>query len=155
MVRQKRNASACAGADVATAAKLYSPEVLALATGLAALRFDPAMRWSGHARSASCGSTLALSLDTDETGRIAALGVQAHACAIGQASAALFAQRALGKTRPDIACAAAALTAWLVGEGPMPDWPGLAVIEPARAFPARHGAIMLAWKAALDALPTA
>ncbi|MBU3993950.1 MAG: iron-sulfur cluster assembly scaffold protein [Alphaproteobacteria bacterium] len=138
---------------MASAAKLYSADVLALATSLGELRFDPAMRWSGRARSASCGSTLALSLDTDGAGKIVALGVQAHACAIGQASAAVFARSAAGKARADFARAAAAITAWLAGEGPLPDWPGLAAIEPARAFPGRHGAILLAWKAVLDALP--
>jgi hypothetical protein len=34
----------------------------------------------------------------------------------------------------------------------MPDWPGLAAIAPAREFPGRHGAIMLPWTAARDAL---
>jgi len=47
------------------------------------------------------------------------------------------------------------LTAWLAGTGDRPEWPGLEAIEPARAFPARHGAIMLAWTAARDALSSA
>ena len=32
----------------------------------------------------------------------------------------------------------------------MPLW---ATLDPARAYPARHGAILLAWRAALEALP--
>jgi hypothetical protein len=51
--------------------------------------------------------------------------------------------------------ALAALTEWLAGAGDLPGWPGLAAIAPARAFPARHGAIMLPWTAARDALSTA
>ena len=43
-------------------------------------------------------------------------------------------------------------TAWLAGGGTMPDWPGLDRLSAAREFPARHGAIMLPWNAALDAL---
>jgi NifU-like protein involved in Fe-S cluster formation len=139
---------------VASVAKLYTPEVLALATGLARWPLDPALPLQGTARSASCGSTLALGLETDAAGRITGLGLRAQACAIGQASAAIFAAHAPGLTRAEVAQAAAALTAWLAGEAPLADWPGLAAIEPAAAFPGRHGAIMLPWKAALDALPS-
>jgi len=34
----------------------------------------------------------------------------------------------------------------------LPDWPGLDAIEAARAFPGRHGAMLLPWQAALAAL---
>jgi len=138
---------------VASATRLYTPEVLALAASLAAHPFDPAMPFSGRARSPSCGSTLAISLALDETGRIAALGLRPQACAIGQASAAVFAAAAPGRTRAGIAAAEQALAAWLGGTGDLPDWPGLAAIVPARDYPARHGAILLPWRAALDALP--
>lgn len=136
-------------------AKLYNPEVLALAASLAAWPYDPAMASSGSARSASCGSVLALSLDADEAGRIARIGLRAQACAVGQASAAIFAKGALGASRDDIALAADAIAAWLAGKEELPDWPGLGAIAAAAAFPGRHGAIMLPWRAALDALPTA
>lgn len=139
---------------MASAAKLYSPEVLALATSLAAWPYADAMPHHGRARSASCGSTLSLSLETDVAGAITALGLRAQACAIGQASAALFAAAAPGLTRAEIATWADDLAAWLRGEAALPEWPGLSAIVPAAAYPARHGAILLAWKAALDALPT-
>ena len=138
-----------------SAAKLYSPEVLALAAGLAAWPFDPAMGRTGAARSPSCGSSLALSLGTDAAGRIERIGMRAQACAIGQASAAIFARGAVGTNREYIASAAEAVARWLAGAGALPEWPGLDAISAAAAFPGRHGAIMLPWKAALDALPTA
>ena len=75
-----------------------------------------------------------------------------RACAVGQASAAIFARAAADRTLEDIETAHEALTAWLAGAEAMPDWPGLAAIAPARAYPARHGAIMLPWTAARDAL---
>lgn len=137
---------------MASAARLYTPAVLALATGLAALPLDPAMPHQGAARSPSCGSTLALSLATDAGGRVTGIGLRAQACAIGQASAALFAAGVPGRSRAEIAQAAAALARWLAGEGPAPDWPGLDTIAAAAAYPARHGAILLAWNAALAAL---
>ena len=138
-----------AGAD-----KLYTPDLLALAVALADYPPDLSLPLHGHARSKSCGSTLALDLGRDGEGRIAALGLQVRACAVGQAAAAIFARAAAGRTLDDIATAHAALTAWLTGSGELPRWPGLAAIAPARDFPARHGAIMLPWTAARDALST-
>lgn len=140
---------------MATAARLYTPEILALATQLAAWPFDPAMRWQGTARSPSCGSTLVLSLETDPAGAVSALGLKAQACAVGQASAAVFAAAAAGRRREEIARAAEQIAAWLKGERGLPDWPEIGILAPAAAFPARHGAILLGWNAALAALPSA
>lgn len=133
-------------------ARLYTPEVLALATRLAQHPHDPALPGQGQARSTSCGSTLALSLATDAAGRITTVGVRAQACAIGQASAAIFAAAASGRNRADIATALAAIESWLATGGDLPDWPGLETIAAAQAHPARHGAVLLPWRAAIDAL---
>lgn len=137
-----------------SSARLYNPEVLALAAGLSGWPYDPAMGWTGSARSASCGSVLAMSLGTDAAGRVDRVGLRAQACAIGQASAAIFAKGAIGATRADIERTGKALADWLTNGGPLPEWPGLDAIAAAAAFPGRHGAILLPWKAALDALPT-
>ena len=131
---------------------LYTPEMLALATDLGKFRWDDTLPLRGEARSRSCGSRIELALAIDREGRITALGLRPHACAVGQAAAALFAQSALGRTAAELAESCVALTDWLAGDGDVPDWPGIAVLEPARAFPARHAAIMLAWEAALVAL---
>jgi NifU-like protein involved in Fe-S cluster formation len=130
---------------------LYTPAVLAAATGLAAWPWNGALPHQAEARSRTCGSVLTLGLDTEQ-GRIIAIGIRAHACAIGQASAHAFASGAMGRSRAEIAACRAALDAWLAG-GDLPDWPGLDAIAPARAHPSRHGAIVLAWDAALAALP--
>ena len=135
--------------------KLYTPELLALAVGLADYPADPSLPLHGQGRSKSCGSTLAIDLALDADGRIEALGLRVRACAVGQAAAAIFARAAQGRSRDDIDGAYTALTAWLGGAGDMPDWPGLDAIAPAREFPGRHGAIMLPWTAARDALSTA
>jgi len=140
---------------MASVGALYTPEVLALATGLAALPLDPAMALQGSARSASCGSRVDLSLAVDARGRIERLGLRAQACAIGQAAAAIFAGAATGRDRNELGAALASLEAWLAGASPLPDWPGLETIAAAQAFPGRHGAILLPWKAALEALPYA
>lgn len=131
---------------------LYTPEVLRLATGLAGYPWDDDLPLTGEARSRSCGSTIRLGLSTDAEGRVRRLGLRSSACAIGQAAAAIFAGAAVGRSAQDIAAAEQALSAWLSGGGAMPPWPGLAAIAAARDYPARHGAIMLAWQAARQAL---
>lgn len=131
---------------------LYSPEILAAAVGLADFPFDSALPLQGEARSRSCGSTLRVGLSLDGLGRIATIGCRAQACAVGQAAAQIFATAAPGRTAAGIASERNELALWLTGEGLAPDWPGIALLDPARDYPARHGAILLAWDAALAAL---
>lgn len=133
-------------------AALYTPAVLAAATGLAAFPWDDALPLTGEARSRACGSTLAMALAVDADGKITRVGLRPHACAIGQAAAHAFASAAPGRDRAEIAAARAAIGQWLAGEGALPAWPGLDVIAAAQAYPSRHGAIVLAWDAALAAL---
>lgn len=140
---------------MASVTALYTPEVLTLATSLAALRLDEGLPLRGRARSASCGSTLEVGLALDREGRIARIGVAAQACAVGQAAAAIMAAAAPGRGEADFTRTTAALAAWLAGEGAMPDWPGLAAVAPARDFAARHGAMLLGWRAVLDAYAAA
>lgn len=135
-----------------SATVLYTPELLGLAVELAAhpLREDLPRRGEAHSR--ICGSRVIVTLDADEAGRIAAIGARVTACAIGQAAAALFLRSAEGRDANEIAAALEALEAWLAGEGEPPGWPGIAQIETARPYTARHPAILLPWKAALEAL---
>ena len=127
---------------------LYSPEMLALAVELAAVPYDPSASCLGEARSRSCGSVLRLST----TGDCRDLGLGVQACAVGQASAGIFARHCEGRTAEDIASVLAQIETWLAGSAATPDWPDFELIEPARDFPGRHGAILLPWRAALDAL---
>ena len=78
---------------MASLAKLYTPGVLALATGLAGHRWDPELPLQGEARSKSCGSTIALGLGLDANGRIDRVGLRSQACAIGRPCRALLTLR--------------------------------------------------------------
>jgi NifU-like protein involved in Fe-S cluster formation len=137
---------------LASSATLYTREVLALATSLSQWPQDPDLPLVGTARSPTCGSTVSLALATNKAGAIIGIGLKAQACAIGQASAALFAADAAGRDADNLAAALEAIRRWLKEGGELPDWPGFATIAPARDYPARHGAILLAWQAALEAL---
>lgn len=132
---------------------LYTADILALATSLSRWPWDDSLPKQGTVRSRSCGSTLSLGVDVDGDGRIAALGMKPLACAIGQAAAAIFADGAVGRDAKEIADAERALAKWLAGDGDAPEWPGIEALIPARDYPGRHGAIMLAWQAARQLLP--
>lgn len=136
----------------AAAPRLYSNELLALATELAAcpLRDEHAIR--ADARSRTCGSTLTAGFMLDEAARIAGVGLRVSACAVGQAAAAIFATGAPGRSGREVADALVQIEHWLQGSGAQPEWAGIAALEPARAYPGRHGAIVLPWKAGAAAL---
>lgn len=134
-----------------SAARLYTPEILALAVELYDYPLTEALRWRGEARSAACGSTLELGLALDD-GTVTAVGLRLSACAIGQASAAIFARHAANCEGAAIGRMAAQVERWVSGSGERPDWPDLAMLEPARAYPGRHGAMLLPWHAAVTAL---
>ncbi|MBB4613858.1 iron-sulfur cluster assembly scaffold protein [Novosphingobium taihuense] len=132
---------------------LYTPEILAGAMGLAEFPWDESLPLKGSARSRSCGSAIELALSTDAAGSIDRLALRPHACAVGQAAANIFARSARGRSRSEIAAARDAIAQWLAGEGGGPEWPGIDLLAPALGYPARHAAILLAWEAALVALP--
>lgn len=134
------------------AERLYTPELLALTLRLAEHPWNDSLPLEGNARSRSCGSTLSVGIELDHEDRISQLGMRVHACAVGQAAAAIFAELALGRNLTEIEKALAAMTAWVAGEAAIPDWPGIEAISAATAYPARHGAMLLPWQAAQAAL---
>lgn len=133
--------------------KLYTPELLARAVRLAEYPLREDFPLGGEARSSTCGSAIRLGLACDDAGAVVALGIRAQACAVGQAAAAIFADSAVGRDRASMERSATEIRDWLASpQASLPDWPGIGLLSAARAYPARHGAIMLAWDAALRAL---
>lgn len=132
--------------------KLYTPDILALAVDLASYPRLASPDLTVEVRSPTCGGTLALDLTLDDAARVSTLGLSASACAIGQAAAAIFAREAVGRGAEEMLAARDEIEAWLGGADTQPRWPGITVLAPAREYPGRHGAIMLPWKAAVEAL---
>ncbi|QJQ32426.1 iron-sulfur cluster assembly scaffold protein [Sphingomonas lacunae] len=134
------------------ASALYTTKLLRLAVEAASHPRLSQPDASEEARAPLCGSRIALDLTVDDQGRVSAIGFDVNACAVGQASAAILADVARGRSVEELRAAADSLTLWLNDRAaPMPDWPRLVELAEARAYPARHGAILLPWRAAATA----
>jgi NifU-like protein involved in Fe-S cluster formation len=133
-------------------APLYNRDILALAVATSEYLPIEGARHRVSKRAPLCGSAIILDLDTDDTGRVTRVGMHVEACALGQASAALLARHAPGLGLAEIRAARGGIAGWFAGEGVRPDWPGFDLLAPARDYPARHGAILLPFDAALAAL---
>lgn len=129
---------------------LYSPELLGMAIELADVPYDANAAVIGHARSRSCGSVIDVS--SQNADRLEGIGLKVTACAVGQASAAIFSREADGMEAGAVADILASLTDWLDGSKDSAFLARLERLEPARAHAGRHEAILLPWRAALDAL---
>jgi len=125
-------------------APLYNRAILALAVALADFPRLASPTRTGALRAPLCGSRVVLDLTIAADGSVARVGLSVEACALGQAAAALLARAAPGRSPAALVTAHQTLAAWLAGEaGDQPDWPGIAALAPARAYPARHAAILL------------
>ena len=133
-------------------APLYNRDILVLAVATADYLPNPGARLRASRRAPLCGSAIILDLDTDADGRVTGVGLHVEACALGQASAALLARHAPGRNLDDIRAARDAIAGWFAGTGGEPDWPDFHLLAPARDYPARHGAILLPFDAAIAAL---
>ena len=102
-------------------------------------------------RSPTCGSRIVVDVAMAD-GRLAEMGLDVKACALGQASASLMAAQAIGMSADELAEARDKLTAYLSGASEDLDfWPGLGVLAPARGYPARHASIRLGFEAIAEA----
>lgn len=134
-------------------APLYTTEILRLAASLPEPTRLKHVDGSAEERSPTCGSTVRTEIQLDDDGRVLALSQTVHACAFGQASAAILQSEAAGRTNDDVRIAVEELGAWLAAKRDDPgSWPGLHALEPARSRRSRHGAILLPFRALLAAM---
>jgi NifU-like protein involved in Fe-S cluster formation len=107
-------------------------------------------------RSPTCGSRIDLTVQLDSDRRVERLSMQVHACAFGQAAAALVDQHGIGRSHDEVAAALIVLSRWLAEEQEdAGDWAGIATLAPARKRKSRHGAILLPFRALLAAIESA
>ncbi len=136
--------------------ELYHPRILELAADIEHAGRLAAPDGSAVRVSRVCGSVVQVDVRLAE-GRVAAIGVDAQACALGQAAAAILAKNAIGATPGEIADARDALSAMLKAGAPPPGgrfWE-LRHLQGVRDYPPRHASTMLAFDAAVEALDQA
>ena len=134
-------------------APLYTTEILRLAASLPEPRALERANGRSEQRSPTCGSVVTTEVELDGEGHIVAISQAVQACAFGQASAALLAKGAAGRSTEDMAAALTDLQAWLDGQRDDPgSFPGLAALTPARSRKSRHGAILLPFRALIAAM---
>ena len=131
---------------------LYNRDILRLAASIPHQRRLDAPQASVMKQSPVCGSRVTVDVVTDADGRVAELGQEVRACALGQAAASLMGAHALGRAPEELAEARDSLAEFLAGRRADPgDWPGLEIFGEARRFTARHPSILLAFEAAAEA----
>ncbi|OFX04900.1 MAG: iron-sulfur cluster assembly scaffold protein [Alphaproteobacteria bacterium RIFCSPHIGHO2_12_FULL_63_12] len=136
---------------------LYSGKILEAAAAI-----PPARRLSSPDASATktsrvCGSQVSVDL-VMKGGVVAEFGMEAKACALGQASASILARNIIGATAEEIYALRDAMRAMLKDGGDPPAgarWSEMESLIAIRDYPQRHASTMLAIEAAcacLDAL---
>ncbi|MGV6838868.1 MAG: iron-sulfur cluster assembly scaffold protein [Planktomarina sp.] len=135
---------------------LYSTQILGLAADIAHLGTLDAADGTALERSPRCGSQVRAYVNV-ANGQITDFAQDVKACALGQASAAIFGKEVMGKTQAELETAHEALSTMLSTDGPAPAAPfdGYEVLRPAVAFENRHASILLPLKAAINAMKAA
>ncbi|MBL0924096.1 MAG: iron-sulfur cluster assembly scaffold protein [Sphingomonadaceae bacterium] len=130
---------------------LYNRDILRLASSLVSGDRLDSPDATAEARSPVCGSRIQVDV-TLADGKIDGLAVRVNACALGQASAAILRENAIGIELTTIADMRDAIKRALKEGEPMPTlWPELALLLPAKDYPSRHAAILLPYDAVLTA----
>jgi NifU-like protein involved in Fe-S cluster formation len=138
-------------------APLYTTEILRLAASLSGPRDLDRCDGTAELRSPTCGSRLTVSVQLDSDRRVEAVSQQVHACAFGQASAALLERHVVGLGHSEISQALVQLSQWLADDKDVEDgcWPDIVALAPARPKRGRHGAILLPFRTLLAAIEAA
>lgn len=100
-----------------------------------------------------CGSQVTVDLDV-EGDRVRGFGQKVRACTLGAAAASIVASHVLGAGTEELRELRESMRRMLKEDGSPPcgKWQQLAMLEPARDLVSRHGSIMLAFDAVVEAL---
>ncbi|HBK92530.1 MAG TPA: iron-sulfur cluster assembly scaffold protein [Parvularcula sp.] len=133
---------------------LYSDRILAAAAAIPPARRLPAPDASARKVSRVCGSEVAVDLALKD-GRVADVGVEARACALGQASASIVARNIVGAAPAELFRLRDEMRAMLKEGGAAPSgarWRELEALSAIRDYPQRHASTMLIFEAVCEAL---
>ena len=133
---------------------LYSAQILSLAANMPGAGRLDAPQGASEKIAKLCGSRVRVEVVLDRDGRVSEFAQDVQACALGQASAAVLGAHVAGADFEEIEKARQALRAMLKDGASPPSgrFSDLAMLEPVKAYPARHASTMLAFEAAAEAV---
>ncbi len=133
--------------------ELYTGGVLDAAAAIPPARRLDAPDASAAKVSRVCGSEVTVDLVMKD-GRVADFGMEAKACALGQASASIVARNIIGAEAKELYRLRDGMRAMLkengappTGEGWDERWCDLAMLQPIRDYPQRHASTLLVFEA--------
>ena len=132
---------------------LYNQQILELAGNIPRIGDLPDAHARATAISKLCGSKVSVALKMDGH-RIVDFAHDVRACALGQASASVMARQVVGSTAQELQDVSATMRRMLKEGGAPPGgkWKALAILEPVRAYKARHASTLLTFDAVEDCL---
>lgn len=133
---------------------IYSDAILKAAGAIPPARRLEAPDASAKKASRVCGSEVVVDLKMDGD-RVADFGMEARACALGQASASILARNIAGAAAAELLALRDAMRAMLKEGGPPPAgarWSELAALAPVAAYPQRHASTLLVFEAVAECL---
>lgn len=134
-------------------APLYTREILRLAVSIPHQQRLDKPDGTAEMRSQTCGSRVCVDVIVTSDNRIDKLGIDVNACALGQASTAILANEAIGKTVKEFSDARDSLAKFLDGSTDEPgSWKNFDLLMPAQAHKGRHAAILLPYDAIVQAM---
>jgi len=134
---------------------VYSDGILDAAAAIPPARRLDAPQASAKKVSRVCGSEVEVDLSIDADGAVAEFGMNARACALGQAAASIVARNIIGACADALYRLRDEMRAMLKENAPPPSgarWAALAALEPIRDYPQRHASTLLVFEAVADCL---
>ena len=135
---------------------LYSTKILNLVANIPRTGRLAAPDATSEKTAKLCGSRIIVDVAMAD-GKVSDFAQEVSACALGQASAAILGASIIGADLAEIELARVSLSAMLKmnGSPPAGRFSELAVLEPVKAYPARHASTLLAFEAAVEAVSRA
>ena len=132
---------------------IYNRRILELAAGIPRLGRLEKPDASATAHSKLCGSTVTVDLKMDGD-TVTDFAHEVRACALGQASSSIMAQNVVGARASELREVRSAMQRMLKEDAPPPNgrFAELKVLEPVKAYKARHASTMLTFDAVVDAI---
>lgn len=128
---------------------IYTDRILDAAGSIPAAKRLAAPDASAKKVSRVCGSEVEVDLILKD-GKVAEFGMEARACALGQAAASIVARNIVGATAAELYRLRDEMRAMLKEGGPPPSgdrWKELTALAPVRDYPQRHASTMLVFEA--------